>query len=88
MNSNQKLEHTNRIADAIQRGQKEYKFFSSHKPYVIGLPNPQLVGTMRQRRSYAIDKAQSIVQTLGEELVNGFNLNKVKMLTNVNGTIS
>ena len=63
MNLEQKLEHTNRIADAIQGGQKEYKF-SSTRPYVISLPNPQVAGTMRQRRSYALDKAQSVVQRL------------------------
>jgi hypothetical protein len=77
-----RIEHTNAIADAIQRNESHYSFdldnklmgppneFASvfldnlRRSRTIGLPAPQIAGTMTQRRSYAMGKAMDILQNL------------------------
>ena len=73
-----KIHHTNEIANAIQRQESHYSFDRDNtligKPSVfldnlrrsrmIKLPAPQIAGTMVQRRSYAMDKAMDILNTL------------------------
>jgi len=59
MTLQQKIHHSNKIADAIQRHEEYYKV----KPLVhIDLPTPQVYGTMRQQRSYAVGKAMSLIE--------------------------
>jgi uroporphyrinogen-III decarboxylase len=57
-----KIEHTNAIADAIQRQEKFY--IISRGCMINPLPTPQVAGTMVQRRSYAMGKAMDILNTL------------------------
>ncbi len=67
-----RIEHTNAIADAIQRNEKSYDFEAvsgsglawGADTISIELPTPQIVGTMVQRRSYAMSKAMDILNTL------------------------
>ena len=60
MTLQQKIYHTKRIADAIQRQESEYATWELTK--AIPLPTPQLCGTMTQRRTYAMSKAMSLVE--------------------------
>jgi len=60
MTLQQKIHHTNRIADAIQRQESEYATWELTDS--ITLPNPQVCGTMAQRRSYAMGKAMSLIE--------------------------
>ena len=60
MTLQQKIYHTKRIADAIQRQESEYATWELTK--AIPLPTPQLCGTMGQRRSYAMGKAMSLIE--------------------------
>ena len=57
-----KIYHTEQIADAIQRGEQTYQI----TPVCLleSLPTPQIAGTMVQRRSYAMGKAMDILNTL------------------------
>lgn len=57
-----RIEHTTAIADAIQRGEKTYQI--TPVCLIESLPTPQIVGTMVQRRSYAMGKAMDILNTL------------------------
>lgn len=64
MNLEFKIHHTEAIADAIQRKEQTYRLpgvNGSHR--YLSLPNPQLAGTMVQRRTYAIDKAIELIET-------------------------
>ena len=61
MTLQQKIYHTKRIADAIQRQESEYATWELTK--AISLPTPQLCGTMGQRRSYAMGKAMNLIES-------------------------
>ena len=59
MTLQQKIHHSNQIANAIHRHEEYYKV----KPLVhIDLPTPQVCGTMTQRRSYAVGKAMELIE--------------------------
>lgn len=53
--------HTSEMANAIQRHQEFYTLKVGDKAYSIMLPTPQVAGTMGQQRTYAMDKAQEIL---------------------------
>ena len=73
-----KIHHTNEIANAIQRQESHYSFDRDNKlmgkPSVfldnlrrsrmIKLPTPQVAGTMGQQRTYAMMKAMDIIENL------------------------
>lgn len=72
-----KIYHTEQIANAIQRQDEFYTieiFMGPNHPLGyspetsdlkhIELPTPQRAGTMTQQRSYAVDKAQEIIENL------------------------
>tara|TARA_R110000782_G_scaffold137337_2_gene229826 strand:- start:314 stop:535 length:222 start_codon:yes stop_codon:yes gene_type:complete len=66
-----KIHHTNEIADAIQReGQSVYIMPSKSESIdfegklIIKLPTPQVAGTMGQQRTYAMMKAMDIIENL------------------------
>jgi hypothetical protein len=61
MTLDDKIFHTNEIANAIQRHQEFYTLKVGDKAYSIMLPTPQTCGTMTQQRTYAMDKAQEIL---------------------------
>ena len=60
MTLQQKIYHTKRIADAIQRQESEYATWEFTK--LIPLPTPQVCGTMTQRRTYAMGKAMDLIE--------------------------
>ena len=60
MTHEQTLHHTEQIANAIQRHESEYSTWELSK--AIKLPTPQTAGTMTQQRSYAVDKAQELLE--------------------------
>ena len=65
MTLQQKIHHTEMIADAIQRHEKIYRFDDGEGlPCNILLPTPQVCGTSTQQRSYARDKAKEILAGL------------------------
>ena len=49
------------MANAIQRHQEYYTLVMKGSAYSIMLPTPQVAGTMTQQRTYAMDKAQEIL---------------------------
>jgi len=57
-----KIYHTEQIADAIQRQEKFY--IISRGCMIDSLPAPQIAGTMTQQRSYAMDKAMDIIESI------------------------
>ncbi len=59
MTLQQKLYHQRQIANAIQRGEKMY-----FDQILVLLPKPQTCGTMTQQRTYAMDKAMQIVESI------------------------
>ena len=58
MTLQEKIEHTNAIADAIQRGDAYYEVGDAR---VLTLPSPQTAGTGMQQRTYAVSKAMDII---------------------------
>jgi len=68
MTLQQKIQHTELIADAIQgylhSGQTYRLDDGGSYPTHILLPKPQVCGTLRQQRSYAVDKAKEILAGL------------------------
>jgi len=62
MTLQQKIHHTELIADAIQREDKTYQVTPVH--LIENLPSPQRCGTSIQQRSYATDKAKEILEGL------------------------
>lgn len=58
--------HTMEMANAIQRAQEFYTMSIEGKSYSIMLPTPQTCGTMTQQRTYAIDKAQQILNQIAK----------------------
>ena len=63
MNLQDKIHHTNEMANAIQKGEAFYTMETSQIMHIL-LPNPQVAGTMVQRRSYAMDKAMNLIETI------------------------
>jgi len=65
-----KIHHTNEIANAIQRRQKFYIMPSESEAIDfefknrIELPTPQTAGTMTQQRTYAMGKAMDIIENV------------------------
>jgi len=64
-----KIYHTNEIANAIQRREEFYDIVETpittfSKVRHIELPTPQTCGTMTQQRSYAMDKAMDIIESI------------------------
>ena len=69
-----KIYHTNEMANAIQRREDYYTLetrpkgsrvcLSPVEVRHIELPTPQVAGTMVQRRTYAMGKAMDILNTL------------------------
>ncbi len=55
-----KIHHTEKIANAIQREDKTYQI--TPVCLIENLPTPQKFGTMTQQRTYAIDKAMDIIE--------------------------
>ena len=71
MTLQQKIHHTELIADAIQRHDKNYTLDVKNDATWIDtdtinleLPTPQLCGTITQQHSYARDKAEQFLNTL------------------------
>ena len=62
MTTQEKLYHQRQIANAIQRGDKTYQITSTN--LLENLPTPQTCGTMTQQRTYAMDKAMQIVESI------------------------
>jgi len=58
-----KIHHTNEMANAIQR-REEYYTLETDKVRHIELPTPQVAGTMTQQRSYAVGKAMDIIESI------------------------
>ena len=58
-----KIYHTNEIANAIQR-REDFYTLETDKVRHIELPTPQVAGTMMQQRTYAMGKAMDIVEHL------------------------
>ena len=69
MNLQDKIHHTNEMADAIQKGEAFYTMKTSQIMHIL-LPNPQVAGTMVQRRSYAMDKAMNLIETITKSSAN------------------
>ena len=61
MNLSEQNTHTMEMANAIQRAQEFYTLVMNGSAYSIMLPTPQTCGTMTQQRTYAIDKAEEIL---------------------------
>ena len=65
MTLQQKIYHTKRIADSIQRGETTYTYDEASAIFLtVPLPTPQRCGTMTQQRTYAMGKAMDIVEGL------------------------
>ena len=65
MTLQQKIHHTNQIADAIQGHVTTYRLDDGESyPTHILLPTPQVCGTLTQQRSYATDRAKEILAGL------------------------
>ena len=69
MNLQDKIHHTNEMANAIQKGEAFYTMKTSQIMHIL-LPNPQVAGTMVQRRSYAMDKAMNLIETITKSSAN------------------
>ena len=62
MTTQEKLHHQRQIANAIQRGDKTYQITPTN--LLESLPTPQVCGTITQQRTYAMDKAMQIVESI------------------------
>jgi hypothetical protein len=58
-----KIHHTNEIANAIQR-REDFYTLKTDKIRHVELPTPQVAGTMTQQRTYAMGKAMDIVEQI------------------------
>lgn len=65
MTHEQKRHHAKMIANSIQRGEDFYTLIGKDEIRQVMLPTPQLVGTGTQRQTYAMLKADEILQSLG-----------------------
>ena len=79
MNLQDKIYHTNEIANAIQRREEYYTLeilmgenhplgYSPQTSELrhIELPTPQVAGTMTQQRTYAMGKAMDLIETIAK----------------------
>ena len=64
MTLQEKLHHQRQIANAIQKHEEFYRLDTKPYPTHILLPAPQTCGTMTQQRTYAMDKAMQIVESV------------------------
>ena len=64
MTLQEKLYHQRQLANAIQRHEEFYRLDTKPYPTHIMLPTPQTSGTMTQQRTYAMDKAMQIVESI------------------------
>ena len=68
MTLQQKNYHTRQIANAIQRCEGMYSISLEEGNglinYEFALPTPQTCGTMTQQRTYAMDKATSLIEKI------------------------
>ena len=62
MTTQEKLYHQRQIANAIQRGDKTYQITPTN--LLESLPTPQVCGTITQQRTYDMDKAMQIVESI------------------------
>ena len=62
MTTQEKLHHQRQIANAIQRGDKTYQITPTN--LLESLPTPQVCGTITQQRTYAMDKAMQIIESI------------------------
>ena len=62
MTLQEKLYHQRQLANAIQRGDKTYQITPTN--LLEQLPTPQTCGTMTQQRTYAMDRAMQIVESI------------------------
>jgi len=60
MTLQEKIHHSNLIANAIQRNEEEYATWELR--YAIKLPKPQTAGTMMQQRTYAMGRAMGLIE--------------------------
>jgi len=60
MTLDNKIHHANEIANAIQRHESEYATWELRG--AINLPTPQVCGTSIQQRTYAMDKAMTLIE--------------------------
>ena len=58
-----KIYHTNEMANAIQR-REDFYTLKTDKIRHIELPTPQVAGTMMQQRTYAMGKAMDIIEQI------------------------
>jgi hypothetical protein len=58
-----KIHHTEQMANAIQRREDYYTIAGTQVRHVE-LPTPQVAGTMTQQRSYAVGKAMDIIESI------------------------
>jgi hypothetical protein len=58
-----KIHHTNEMANAIQR-REDFYTLKTDKIRHIELPTPQVAGTMMQQRTYAMGKAMDIIEQI------------------------
>jgi|TARA_R110002153_G_scaffold33586_2_gene101291 hypothetical protein len=65
MNLQDKIHHTNEMANAIQKGEAFYTMETSQIMHIL-LPNPQVAGTMTQQRTYAMGKAMELIETIAK----------------------
>tara|TARA_R100001015_G_C4604480_1_gene159483 strand:- start:140 stop:349 length:210 start_codon:yes stop_codon:yes gene_type:complete len=69
MTLQERIYHTNAMADAIMRGEDNYKIdrLDDEGAFTtfVNLPSPQLEGTGMQKRTYAMTKAMDIVSGIG-----------------------
>jgi len=69
MTLQERIYHTNAMADAIMRGEDNYRIerLDDEGAFTtfVNLPSPQLAGTGMQKRTYAMTKAMDIVSGIG-----------------------
>lgn len=69
MTLQEKIYHTNAMADAIMRGEDSYRIdrLDENGAFTtfVNLPSPQPTGTGMQQRTYAMTKAMDIVSDIG-----------------------
>ena len=66
MTLQEKLHHQKQMANAIQRQDEFYTLDVDDRTKHIELPTPQTCGTMTQQRTYAMDKAISLIETFNK----------------------
>lgn len=69
MTHTEKINLTNKIADAIQNGTSTMGYMNQDGCYKFTLPSPQIAGTMTQQRTYAVSRAIDLVSQYKRFLV-------------------